>query len=106
MRLRDVAVFVDHVGDAARVLILRGLGGAVREANLVIGVAEQREGEVELLRKGGVVLFGVEAGTENDDVLLRVLSGSVPEPFSLEGSTRCIGFRIKKEQCALALKIR
>jgi hypothetical protein len=35
----DLPVLVDHVGDAAGVLVFRRLGGAVGQADLVIGVA-------------------------------------------------------------------
>jgi hypothetical protein len=51
MRLGDPSVLVDDVGDPFRVLVFRRVGGAVGDADLSIGVAEQREGEIELLRE-------------------------------------------------------
>ena len=105
MRLRDAAVFVDHIGDAARVLVLRGLGGAVREADLVIGVAEQWEGEVELLREGGVLFLRVETDAEDDGVLRGVLIDEVPEPGTFDRSAGCVGLRIKPEHDLLTAQV-
>jgi hypothetical protein len=87
--LGDLPVLVDDVGDAPRVLVLRRLGGPVREADPAVGVAEQREGEVELLREAGVVLDVVEADAENLRVLVLVLGDEVPEPGTLTRSTGC-----------------
>jgi hypothetical protein len=105
MRLRDLAVLVDHIRDAARVLVLRRLGGAVREADLVIGVAEQREGEVELLGEGGVLLLRVETDAEDEGVLRGVLIDEVPEPGTFDRSAGCVGLRVKPEHDLLAAQV-
>ena len=98
VRLQHASLLVDQIRDPLGVSRLRIVTGAARHSERAVRVAKQREREAELFREGGVVLFGVEAGTENDDALLRVLLGSVPEPFSFEGSTRCVGLGIKPEE--------
>lgn len=105
MRLRDLSVLVDHVRDAARVLIRRFLGGAVREADLVVGVAEEWEGEVELLREAGVFFLGVEADAEDDGILRFVLRDEVPEPGTFDRSAGGVGLRIKPEHDLFAAKV-
>jgi len=105
MRLRDPAVLVDHVCDAARVLVARFFRGAVREADLVVGVAEELEGEVELLFEAGVFLLRVEADAEDDGVLRFVLADEVPEPGTFDGSARCVGLRIEPEHDFLAAQV-
>ena len=97
MRLGDLAVLVDHVGDAAGVLVLRRLGGAVGEADLAAGVAEELEGEVVFLGEGGVLSFAVETDAEDGGVLRRILLAEVPEPGTFPRSAGCIGLRIEPE---------
>jgi hypothetical protein len=46
MRLGDSALLVDDVGDPFGVFVFRRTGGAVGDADLAVGVAEQGEGEV------------------------------------------------------------
>jgi len=105
MHLGDLSFLVDHVGDAAGVLVFRGVGGAVCESDLAVGVAEQREGEVELPGEGGVFFFIVEAYAEDLGVPGFVLRREVPEPGTFSGSTRCVSLRIKPEHDFLAAQI-
>jgi len=102
MRLCDLAVFIDHVRDAACVFVLCIFGGAVCEADFAIGIAEQREGEVELLCEGRVFLLGVEADAEDDGVFCGVLVDEVPEPGTFDRSTGGIGLWIEPEHDLLA----
>lgn len=97
MRFRNPSVLVDDVGDALRVFVARRIRGAVRDADAAIGVAKQREREVELLRKSGVVRDVVEARAENRRVLFLVFADEVPEPGTLFRSARCVGLRIEPE---------
>jgi hypothetical protein len=103
--LRDLAVLVDQVGDAARVFILGRIGGAVREADLSFGVAQQREGEVELFGETLVRFLLVEAGAEDEGVLRGVLLDEVPEPGTFARSAGCVGLWIKPEHDLLAAQI-
>jgi hypothetical protein len=105
MRLRDLSVLVDHVRDAASVFVGRLLRRAVREADLVVGVAEEGEGEVELLREAGVFLRGVEADAEDDGVLRFVLADEVPEPGTFDRSAGCVGLRIEPEHDFFAAQV-
>lgn len=97
MRLRDLAVFVDDVRNAAGVLVARALGGAVGDADAALGVAEQRKGELVLLGELGVGGDVVEAGAEDLRVLRLVLVDQVPEPGTLGGSAGCVGLRVEPE---------
>jgi len=74
MRLGDAATLVDHIRDPFRVFVLRGARGAVCDPDTAVGVAEQREGEVELLREMGVVGNVVETGAEDGRVFLLLLT--------------------------------
>ncbi len=105
MRLRDLAVLVDHVCDAARVFVGRRFGGAVGHSDFSIGVAEEGEVEVELLGERGVVFFVVEADAEDRGVLGGVLFGEVAEPATFFRSTGGVGFRIKPEDDFLAAQV-
>jgi hypothetical protein len=102
MRLGDAAVLVDHVRNALRVFILVARRGSVRESDPVLGIAEQREREIELLRELRVVFRCVETDAEDGGVLRFVLRREVPEPGTLERSARCVGLRIKPKDHAAA----
>src|SRR5262249_1484969 len=71
-------------------------------AQLAVRIAEQQEGEGELLREGLVLLDAVEAGAEHHDVLVAQLGSSIPEPLALDRSTRCVGLRVEPEHHVLA----
>jgi hypothetical protein len=105
MRLRDLPFLVDDVRDAARVLVLPRLGGAIRHADRAVGVAEEREGEVVLFREAPVGLLVVEADAEDAGVLLLVLADEVPEPGTFPRSTGCVGLRVEPEHDLLAAKV-
>jgi hypothetical protein len=105
VRLLDAAVLVDHVGDALRVLVVGAGRGAVGQADLALGVAEQREREVVLLRELRVGLFVVEGDAEDLRVLLLVLRGEVPEPGTLGRSPGGVGLRIEPEDDLSAAKV-
>ena len=105
VHLRDLAVLVDDVGDPFRVLVLRRVGGAVGDADLAVGVAQQREGKIELLRETGVVGGVVEACAEDGRVLFFVLVDEVPEPGTLGRSARGVGLRIEPEHDLAAAQI-
>src|SRR5438270_10951337 len=64
MRLRNLPVLVDDVGDAARVFVLFRLRRAVSDADLAIGVAQERKREVEFLRELRVRLPIAEPDSE------------------------------------------
>ena len=103
--LLDLAVGADQVADP-----LRGAGpgvvaGAVGEADLAVGVAEQREVVVELLREGRVGLLVVEADPEDLDALLVVLGLEVAEPATLLGSAGGVGLRVEIDDELLTLEI-
>jgi hypothetical protein len=105
MRLRDLPLLVDQVRDAAGVLVFGGVGGAVGEADLALGVAEQREGEVKLPGEGGVRFLVVEADADDFRVFRFVLFDEVPEPGPFLRSTGCVGLRIEPEHNPAAAQI-
>ena len=71
----------------------------------MVGVAEEWEGEVELLREAGVFFPGVEADAEDDGVLCFVLRDEVPEPGTFDRSAGCVGLRIEPEDDLAAAEI-
>ena len=105
MGLGDLPLFIDHVGDAPGVDVARGLGGAVGHADAAVGVAEEGEGELELLGEGLVLFLGVEADAEDLGVLGCVLLAEVPEPGTLARSTRGVGLRVEPEDDFLAPEV-
>ena len=105
MGLGDLALFVDHVGDTAGVFVFGGVAGTVGQADLALGVTEQRKGKVELFGEG-LVLFGcVEAGAEDLRVLRVVLRREVPEPGTFFRSAGCVGFGVEPEDDFLTAQI-
>ena len=105
MRLGDAAVLVDHVGDAARVLVFRRVGGAVRDADGSLRVAQEGEGELVLFGEALIGPLVIEADAEDADVLRFVLLLEVPEPGTLPRSTGGVGLRIEPEHDLLSAKI-
>jgi hypothetical protein len=95
--LGDLSFFVDHVGDAACVLVFRGVRRAVRDADGLLRVAEQGEGEIELLREVAILVDGIEADAEDLRVFGLVFGVEVPEPGTLTRSTRGVGLGIEPE---------
>ena len=105
MDLSDFPVLVDQIRDAAGVFIFRRRGGAVRDSDLVVGVAQQRELKSEFLGEFSVVLDLIEAGAEDLNVFLGVLVGEVPEPGPFRRSAGCVGFRKEPQQHFLPTKV-
>jgi hypothetical protein len=103
---RDLALLVDQIADAIGVAGFRIIAGAIRDADLTVGVAQQREGKVEFLGEGGIVLNRVEAGAQNDGVEGVEIGLLIAEPATFNRSTRGIGFRVEPEQHLLAAQVR
>ena len=103
--LLDLAVAVNHRADARRTLLRIGVD-AVGGADTPIGVTDQREIEVELLRELPVVGGAVEGRPEDDGVLAIVVGFQVAEPATLGRSARRVGFRVESKHDRLALEVR
>ena len=103
--LGDLAILIDYVRDPARVNVCRRVSGAVGQTDLALGVAQQREGKVELLSEGPVLGLVVEAGPEDLDVFGLVFIDEVPEPGTLTRSTGCVGLGIEPEHDALSAQV-
>ena len=103
--LRDAPVFVDHVRDAPGELVLRRVGRAIGQADLAIGIAEQRERELVLFRELRAVLGLVEADAEDLGVFRFVFVDEVPEPGPFQRSPRCVGLGKEPEHDFLAAKV-
>ena len=95
--LGDLPFFVDHVGDAAGVFVLFGLAGTVGQADLVVRVAEEGEGEFVLFGERLVLGLRIETDAEDLRVLRFVLGLEVPEPGTLARSAGCVGLRVEPE---------
>src|SRR5215470_17893476 len=97
MDLQDPSVRADDVRDSGGDSRGRRVARAVGHPDLPLRVAEEREGVVEFLCEGGVLLDGVERGAEDLDVLLLELAVKVAEPATLDRSTGRVGLRIEPE---------
>src|SRR5262249_14685069 len=100
--LHDLAVRPDHAGDTAREPRVLVVGGAVRDRQRPVRVAEQRERERVLVLERLVVRRRVERDTEQDRVLLRELLASITEAASLDRSTGRVGLGVEPEHDRLA----
>ena len=105
MPLLDLALAVDHHADARRALLRIGVG-AVGGADRPVGVADEREVEVELLGELLVVGDAVEGRAEDDGVLAVIVGFQVAEPATLGCSARSVSFRVEPEHDRLALEVR
>ena len=105
MGLGDPALLVDDVGDPFRVLVGWRSGGAVGQADLPIGVAQQLEGKFEFLGEVGVGFDVVETRAEDGGVLRLVLVDEVPEPGTLGRSAGCVGLWIEPQHDLAAAQI-
>src|SRR5688572_25946686 len=105
-RLLDLPVGPDHVREALRVLVLRTLARLVREPDLALRVAQEREPVPELLGERLVLLRRVERDAEHGDALRLVVADSITEPAALLRSPRRVGLGEEPEHDALAAQIR
>jgi len=95
MRLGDLSLLVDEVRDPFRVFVLRRCGRSIREPDLALGIAQQREREVELFGELRIRGDVIETDAEDGGVLRLVVGDEVPEPGTLGRSAGCVGLRIK-----------
>ena len=102
----DPTVRSDQVADAPGRAGLGVVTRAISHAHGTVGVAQQRKVVVELLREGGVVRCGVEAGADDNRVLGVELRLQVAEPATLLGSTRSVRLGVEPEKHVLAAEIR
>ena len=92
----DDACGVDHDRDS--VGIAGGVvGSAARHAERLLGVAQQRIREVELLAERAVVGDRVERDTAQDRVLGVELGLQITEALAFDGSTGGVGLRVEPE---------
>jgi hypothetical protein len=97
--LEDLSLFVDQVGDSLGISRFGVVARAESETELTVSVAQQRERKAELFCEGGIRRNVVEARTDDLDLLLGELSGSVPEPFTFDRSAGgvCLGIEPKED---------
>jgi len=95
---RDLALFVDQEADATRVTRLGIVARAVGHPEGAVGVAQQREVEGVLLRKGGVVLDSIEARTQDDDLVFDKIILLVAEPAPFGGSAGSVSLGVEPQQ--------
>jgi hypothetical protein len=99
------AVGADDVCDAPRVSGGRLITSPVSHAYRAICVAQQAEREIELLGKGAVLGFGVEAHAKDFDILCGELLGSITEPNTFDCSAGRVGFRVEPQDDRAAREI-
>ena len=98
----DDAVLINDIGDAAR---QTSAPSPIRFAQDMVRIAQEREAEAGIVRKGSVVFDRIEADPENLHVALRegVIEGEEPAPFS--GSPPGAGFGIKPQDDLFSTEI-
>ena len=101
----DEAVLVDDVSDPVGVASVRLVAGPVGKTDLAIHIAEQRKGEIELLREGRVFLDRVEGAAQDLDASLLELRVEVAEPATLGRSTRCVGLRVEPKDVRFSTEL-
>ena len=97
MRLSDLSVRADDVGDPARGRRLRVVGRPVGDSDLAAHVTEERKRVVELLRERRVLVEGVERDAQDLGVLLLKAGVEVAEPATLGRSAGSVGLWIEPE---------
>ena len=78
----------------------------IRFNHFVVGVAQEGEIELVFLFETQQRFHRIGAHTNNLNLQRVEVLLCVTKLGRFHGSTRCVGLRIEKEQCALALKIR
>src|SRR5437870_3871206 len=99
---QNPTLLVDETRDAPRRARRAVIGGAVREGEALVGVAEEREGQGELPGEGSVVLRRVEARPEDHRVQGLEVADSITESDALGRSAGRVGLREEVEQDLLA----
>lgn len=64
----DSAFFVNHITDAIGEPRFWIVASAIGKTNRAVSVTQEREGEIVLLREGGVLCDGVETHTQHFDI--------------------------------------
>jgi hypothetical protein len=93
----DLPFGADDVGDPLCVGRVLAVASAVGEPDLPSCVREKGEVEAELLRERAVLLLGIEADSQNLDVVLLELPNVVAEPATFGGSAGGVGLGIEPE---------
>jgi len=98
----DDALLINDIGDAAR---QTSVPSPIGFAQGMVRIAQEREGEAGIVRKGSIVFDRVETYPENLHVALRegVIEGEEPAPFG--GSSAGAGFGIKPQDDLFATEI-
>src|SRR3989442_7225029 len=102
---QNPTLLVDETRDTPRGACRAIVGGAVREGEALVGVAEEREGQRELPGEGGVVLRRVEARAEDHRVQRFEVADSITESDAFGRSAGGVGLRVEVEQDLLAAQV-
>jgi hypothetical protein len=103
--LSYASICADNIGDAFRILSVGRIARAISEPYFSFCVAEQPEGETELLGESAILLHSVKANAEYLSVFIRILLDSVAEPNAFGSATGRVGFWIKPQHDGSSFKI-
>jgi hypothetical protein len=95
MRLDDVSIGADDVGDALRRFVGDAVAGAVGDTDRPVGVAQQGVGEFVLRSEFRIRFDVVGADAEDLDVLQFVVVDSNTESIAFSRSPAGAGFRVE-----------
>src|SRR5262245_17415777 len=100
--MRNDAVLINDIGDPAG---KTSLPSAIRLAQDMVCITQQREGQASVGGEGFIVCNRVKTGPENLYVALRQSVIEITEPAPFGGSASGVGFGIKPQHNFLAAQI-
>ena len=105
VHLKNLALFIDDIGDAFGVAVFGRLGGAIFHSDIACRIAQKRVRKAELFCKCRVFFHRVKTDAKDLNILFVVILDSVAEPATLCRSTRRVRLRIKPQDDPLAVEI-
>lgn len=100
------SVLTDQKTLSLGVTCRQAIAGSVGGGDRVIGIAQEGEGEAELVRESGVLFGGVEARAEHHDTEFVEVALMVAEPAALKRSAGRVGLDEELEQHLTAAQCR
>jgi hypothetical protein len=101
----NLSILANQIRNALGIAIAGCFASAVRHTDFPVGVAQEGEWKIEFQSKSSIFFDGVEAGTDDLDILGFILSDSITESFAFVCSAGSVGFGIKPKNNFLACTI-
>jgi hypothetical protein len=102
----DFPLFVDEVTDTLGIAGLHVITCSVRDPYGALRIAEEKKGELELLRERRILFNGIKTDPEDFHILSAKIGNLAAEPATLCGSARGISLGVKPQQNFFPSEIR